>query len=338
MVQEQTCEGFIVWENRLGEGDGERAPGHALTSCGEAYIPPFMTTAGTLREPKKTPFDFIYEEQTLAEALAASVRCARQIEFFRGYLPDAAIASIDDFLKLPLSSRVELSMAGRLGELILDPRLIFRSVYPFHQNACTFPFQIVAGDKDLFIRHERMTAILEAAGFPKGGETLVLATPPQFFFASDLCAEIFFEGHHCSIQDISGMDSRAIRRRIDDFGAKIVLLCTDSTEVTRDAIGDDVEAVLTFRGAYAEMAELDATVVDIYTLSEALYLGYRRADERFYHYNHDHFFLERSPQGLLTITTLLWEAMPFIRYQTYDLCRQIDDAEGLFEIRALGEW
>lgn len=297
-----------------------------------------MISEGSKRENRETPFDFTSDEQTLEEALDASVRCARQIDFYRRFLPDTPIGSIDDFQQLPFTSRTELSMASRLGELILDPRSIFRSVYPFHQNVCTFPFQIVAGDKDLYIRHDRMTAILEAAGFSRRGETLVLVTPPHYFFASDLCAEIFFEGHHCSIQDVSGMNSAAIRKRIDDFGAKMVVLCTDAAEVTPEAIGDDVEAVLTFRGAYGDMASLDATVVDVYTLTEALYMGYRLAGEQHYRCNRDHYYVERSPSGLLTVTTLLWEAMPFIRYQTYDTCGQIDDAEGLFEIRAMGEW
>ena len=309
-----------------------------MTSSDETDMPATMASEGASQKTWETPFDLMYEEQTLEEALDATLRCARQVEFYRSYFPDKAINSLEDFRNLPLTSRVDLSMANRLCELILDPRLIFRSVYPFNQNAGTFPFQVVAGDRDLYVRHERMTEVLNVAGFPEGGETLVLATPPQFFFASDLCAEIFFEGHHCSIQDISGMDSKAIGKRIEDFGAQVVVLCTDSTEVTPAVVGNDVQCVVTFRGAYEEMARLDATVVDIYTLTEALYLGYRLGGESSYRYNHDHFYVERSPSGLVTITTLLWEAMPFIRYQTYDSCGEIDDAEGLLEVRAMGEW
>ncbi len=291
-----------------------------------------------LEEELKTPFDYMYEEQTLVEALDATVRCARQIPFFRRYFPEGEITSVEQFAALPLTSRTELSMAAGLSELILGVRHLFRSIYPFNQNVCTFPFQVVAGDGDLVVRHERIMEILETAGLAKGDETLILTGAPQYFFASDLCSEIYFEGYHCSIQDVTGMDAGAIRERIEVFGADVVALCTDSQEITPEAIGDSVKAVLTFRGAYPEMARLDATVVDIYSLTEAQYVGHRRMGERFYRYNHDHFFLERSPCGLLTITNNQWDAMPFVRYQTYDCCGEVDDEEGRFEIEFFGEW
>jgi phenylacetate-coenzyme A ligase PaaK-like adenylate-forming protein len=286
----------------------------------------------------KTPFDEASEEQTLEEALDATVRCARQIAFYRRHLPEGRIGSIEEFAKIPMTSRTDLSRASGLGELILDPRQIFRSVYPFHQNVCTFPFQVVAGNKDLYIRHDRMIDILKTAGCPESGETLLLTGPPHSFFASDLCAEIFFEGHHCSIQDITGMDAAAIRDRIETFDAEMVVLCTDSRQVTLEALGDGVRAVLTFNGAYPELGRLDATVVDIYSRTEAPYLGHRLAGERFYRYDPDHFFLERAPSGNVVITNLLWEVMPLIRYRTYDTCGALDDAEGLIEVACFGEW
>lgn len=279
--------------------------------------------------------------QTLIEALDATVRCARGIGFWRERLPDRPIASVEDFAALPLSSRVELSRASGLGELIVSPQWIFRPTYPFHQNVCTFPFQVVAGEQDLVSRHDRMKALLAAAGRGEGCETLILASPPQFFFASDLCAEIFFEGHHTSIQDVTGMDATAIRRRIEIFGAKLVVLATTSSAICAAAFPREVEAVITFRGGFLpELQRLGpgVRVVDVYTLTEAPYLAWRLAGERFHHYDADQFFVERSPTGLLTFTTLLWELMPFIRYQTYDAVGELRDAEGLVEITTLGDW
>jgi hypothetical protein len=83
---------------------------------------------------------------------------------------------------------------------------------------------------------------------------------------------------------------------------------------------------------------LDAQVVDVYTLTEAPFLGHRYISERFYSYDRDHYFIERSPAGMVTLTTLLWELMPLIRYQTYDVIGDLRDDEGLVEIAAFGEW
>lgn len=287
-----------------------------------------------------TPFDTVHPEQTLEQALDAAVRCARQIPYYRRELPDVAIRSVADFQRLvPMTSRVDLSMAAGLSELITDYRQVFRGVYPFNQNACTFPFQVVAGDKDLLVRHERMTAILDAAGFHEGGESLILTSPAQYFFASDLCAEIFFEGHHCSMQDVTGMDDAALRARIEAFGAELVVLATAEPGISAEAFPEGVRAVVTFRGAYPWLVdELDAEVVDVYTLTEAPYLGHRLAGERLYRYNPDHFFLERAPSGQLAVTSLLWEVMPLVRYRTYDGCGEVRDEEGLFEVTSFGEW
>lgn len=279
--------------------------------------------------------------QTLVEALDATVRCARGVGFWRERLPELTIGSVEDFAAVPLSSRVDLSTASGLSELIMSPQWIFRPTYPFHQNVCTFPFQVVAGEQDLVSRHDRMKALLAAAGHAEGCETLILASPPQFFFASDLCAEIFFEGHHTSIQDVTGMDAAAIRRRIEVFGAKLVVVATASPAICAAAFPPGVEAVITFRAAFLpELERLgpDVKVVDVYTLTEAPYLAHRLAGERFYRYDPDQFYVERSPAGLLTFTTLLWELMPFIRYQTYDAVGELRDAEGLVEITALGDW
>lgn len=288
----------------------------------------------------RTPFDSASPAQSLEEALEASVRCARQLPFYRRELPEGPIGSVEAFQRLvPFTSRVDLSMAAGLSELVTDHREVFRGVYPFHQNATTFPFQVVAGDKDLFVRHDRMTAILEAAGFGEGGETLILTSPPQYFFASDLCAEIFFEGHHCSMQDVTGMDAPALRERIEAFGAELVVLATAEPRIGPDCFPPRVRALVTFRGAYPRLArELAARVVDVYTLTEAPYLGHRLAGERLYRYDPDHFFLERSPSGHVAVTSLLWEVMPLVRYRTYDGCGEVRDAEGLFEVTAFGEW
>lgn len=284
------------------------------------------------------PFDEVHEEQTLVEALDSTVRCARAVDFWKHYLPDGPIESVEDFAALPLASRAELSMASRLNELIIDPRWVFRSTYPYYQNVCTFPFQMVAGEMDLYIRHERMQAILEAVGFEEGGESLILASPPQFFFASDLCAEIFFEGHHCSIQDITGMSEQDIAKRIEDFNAEMIIVATDSRQITPAAIPDSVKGILTFRGDFPELTETKAKVIDIYTLTEFPYLGWREGGEKFYHYTPDHHYVERSPNGLVTVTNLLWELMPLIRYQTFDTIGELDDENGLLEVTSYGEW
>ena len=296
--------------------------------------------ATSMPDPAENPFDLAHPEQSLEEALDATVRCARRIPFYGGALPDVEVREVKDFTGgVPFTSRVDLSMADGLAELITDPRLVFRGLYPFHQNVCTFPFQVVAGEKDLLQRHERMCAILEAVGFAEAAETLVLTSPPQFFFASDLCAEIFFEGHHCSIQDVSELSPSAIRDRIEAFGAELIVLATDSVALPPEAFPDRVRGLITFRGGYAELARaLDVTAVDIYTLTEAPYLGHRMAGERHYRYNGEHFFIERSPAGNVTITSLLWEVMPLIRYQTYDRCGEVRDDEGLVEVTAFGEW
>jgi hypothetical protein len=286
----------------------------------------------------RTPFDEARDDQTLLESLEATVRCARGVPFWRDHLPDRAIASLADFEALPLSSRADLSMAGGLGALVSDPREIFRSTYPFDQTVCTFPFQVVAGDMDLYIRHERMLAILAATGHAERGETLILTSPAQYFFASDLCAEIFFEKQHCSMQDVTGMTPRDIGRRIEAFGAEMVILATESRAIRPEIFPASVDAVVTFRGAYPELAELDARVVDVYGLTEAPYLGHRLAGESGYSFDRNHFYLERAPSGALAITTLLWEVMPLIRYRTYDLVGAIDDDGGRVEITTMGEW
>lgn len=291
-----------------------------------------------MSNPQITPFDEVHEEQTLVEAFESTVRCARAIPFWKEHLPARSIETVDDFTALPLSSRVDLSMADRLGDLIVSPRWIFRSTYPYNQNVCTFPFQFVSGEMDLYKRHERMKAVIDAAGFPDGGESLVLTSPAQYFFASDLCAEIFFEGHHCSIQDVTGMSTEAICTRIEAFEAELVILCTDSPSICPEAFPDSVKGVITFRAAFPELAALDATVIDIYTLTEAPFLGHREITERFYSYDRDHYYIERSPAGMVTITTLLWELMPLIRYQTYDVIGELRDEEGLIGISAFGEW
>jgi len=294
--------------------------------------------APSMSEAYRTPFQDAYDGQTLEEAFDSTVKCARALDFWRDFLPDVTLESLEDFKRLPLASRAELSRATGLRELITDPRWLMRSFYPYNQNVCTFPFQVVAGEEDLILRHERIKAILETTGFDEGGEALILVSPPQYFFGSDLCAEIYFDGPHCNIQDVTGMEAAAIRERIEDFGAQLVIVATDSQEICPDAFPSSVEAVVTFRGAFPELAELDAKVVDVYTLTECPIVGHRLAGERFYGYDHDHYYIERSPAGLITITTLLWEAMPFVRYQTYDTAGEILDAEGEFEVTAFGEW
>jgi hypothetical protein len=285
-----------------------------------------------------TTFELAHDGQSLVEALRATVNCARGLPFYGNRLGDGSIDSLDDFAGLPLTSRVDLSMASGLEELITDPRKIFRSLYPFNQNTCTFPFQVVAGEQDLLLRHERMKALVASAGFEQAGETLILAGPPQFFFASDLCAEILFEGHHCSIQDVTALGEKALRARIEAFGAELVVLATDSPAVTKEAIPPSVRGLMTFRGAYPALGEVDARVVDVYGVTEVPYLGHRLAGERCYQYDKDQFFVERSPAGMVTITTLLWEVMPFVRYQSYDFAGEIDDEQGLFEVLDWGEW
>lgn len=286
----------------------------------------------------RTPFLDAFEGQSLEQALDSNVRCARQLDFWRDFLPDRPIESIDDFVNLPISSRTELSRATHLKELITDPRWLMRSFYPYNQNVCTFPFQVVAGEEDLILRHERIHAILETTGFEDHGEALVLVSPPQYFFGSDLCSELCYQGLHCSIHDVKGMKASDIRERIEDYGSQLVIVATDSPEIRPDAFPSSVEAVVTFRGAYPELATLDAKLVDVYTLTELPIVGHRLAGNPTYSYDHDHYFIERSPSGLLTFTTLLWEAMPFIRYQTYDAAGEILDVEGEFEVAAFGEW
>ncbi len=286
----------------------------------------------------KTPFHGLYDGIELDEMLGLTVRCARGTAYYQRTLPDIEVSSVEDFSRLPFSSRVDLSMVDGLDELIGDPSKIFRSVYPFSQNTCTFPFQVVHGEEDLYRRHERMQKFLELTGYPKSGETLILTSPAQFFFASDFCGEILYEGYHSSIQNIGHLSPEQIRARIDDFGAEIVVLATDDPRLRPELIPERVRALITFRGAYPEMAELDATVIDLYTLTEVPYIGHRLAGDPCYHYDETSFYIERSPRGRLTITTLLWEVMPFIRYETYDLCGRINDAEGYFEVRSYGEW
>ena len=287
-----------------------------------------------------TPLDEAHQGQRLEDALALAVRCARSVPFYRRSIPEVDIRSVDEFASVvPLSSRVDLASAAGLDELVSDVRAIFRSLYPYHQNVGTFPFQVVAGERDLVLRHERMTAVLDAAGFARGGESVILVSPPQYFFASDLCAEIFFEGHHCSIQDVTGMGPPQIAERIEAFGAELVVVATDSPAIVPAAFPTAVRGVITFRGAHGPLArDLEATVVDVYGLTEAPYLGHRVSGERCYRCNPDHFYIERSPAGLLTVTSLLWELMPLVRYQTYDWCGLVDDENGLFEIVAYGEW
>lgn len=285
-----------------------------------------------------TPIDIERTDLSLIERLASSVSCARKVEFYRSSLPQLQIERLEDFAALPLSSRVDLSMATDLRELIVDPRRILRSVYPFYQNAGTFPFQVVNGERDLFARHERMCELFEATGFRSGGETLVLTTPPHFFFASDFCAEILFEEHHACLQNVVHLDPGAIRERIEDFGAELLVLATTDPKLTPEIIPDCVRTIVTFRGGYPEMAELDQEVVDIYTLTEIPYLGFRKKNEPHYSYDPEQFYVERSPAGLLTVTTLFWDLMPFIRYQTYDLCDAVDAEAGTFELTSFGEW
>ena len=283
------------------------------------------------------------EPEALADAsiearLELSVRAARTISFYRDWLPATTIENLDDFHRLPQSSRVDLSMAEDLSELIFDPRRILRSTHPFHQNVCTFPFQVVAGEQDLVNRHHRMVRMVDSLGFGTSGEVLILASPPQLFFASDFSAEILFHGPHCSLQNIVHLDQASLRRRIEDFGAELLVLATTDSKLSPAVIPDCVRAIVTFRGGYPEMAKLDVDILDIYTLTEVPYLGCRVGGERPYRFDPEQFFVERSPSGALTVTTLQWEVMPFIRYQTYDLCGEVDMSSGSFEITSFGEW
>ena len=119
----------------------------------------------------------------------------------------------------------------------------------------------------------------------------------------------------------------------------MVVVATDSSSIRPSAFPASVDAVMTFRGAHPELLSLDAKIVDIYTLTEAAYLGHRvRGEQELYSYNPDHFYIERSKHGLATVTTLLWELMPLIRYQTYDRIGALDDDDGLVEITHFGEW
>ncbi len=286
-----------------------------------------------------TPFDLRQPGQSRIERLAASVRCARAAPFYQRTLPDIEINAVEDLRALPFSSRVKLSMAEHLGEVIIDPRKIFRSVYPFHQNAGTFPFQVVAGERDLYRRHDRMVEMFKATGLAQGSKLLILTGPAQFFFASDFCGEFLFEKHHICLQNIVHFEGEALRRRIEVFKPEVLVLATDSRSVTPAVIPDTIKAIITFRGAYPEVAELeDVTVVDVYTLTEAPYLAYRKRGERFYRFDPDVFHIESSPSGLLTVTTLIWEVMPLIRYQTYDHCGEVDNDRGLVEVLSFREW
>lgn len=286
-----------------------------------------------------TPFDLKRPGQSRIERLAASVRCARAAAFYERTLPDIEINAIEDLEALPISSRITLSMADHLGEIIGDPSKIFRSIYPFHQNACTFPFQAVASEQDLICRHQRMVEMFEDTGMPKGSKILVLTTPAQFFFASDFCAELFFEEHQICLQNITHFDRERLRRRIELFEPEVLVLATDAASVTPAVVPDSVKAIITFRGAFAEMTELEGvTVVDIYTLTEAPYLAHRTGGERSYRFDPETFHLEVSPAGQVTVTTLLWEVMPLIRYQTYDHCGDVDNEQGFFEVLSYGEW
>lgn len=281
--------------------------------------------------------------------LATLVRKAfENIPFFRELygekLPE--IKTLEDFQKMPLTDRCILGKAHSVKDLVISINSIFASIYALQQNHRTFPFQVFETENEITSRHDRISFCIEkATGIQltnpeqkKRERFLILYNQSQAFFSSDLASELGWESYQNALVLLDpSHTSKEVYQKIDYFSPHFLFIPATRPIFQPEWIPASVQGIFTFRQSQPLLynASLE-NLYDIYTLDEFPYIGVQLPGESFYRYDPWNVYIEKSPHGRLTLTSLSWDNFPWIRYASYD---HLEEAtEFIFRLRFLGHW
>ncbi len=253
------------------------------------------------------------DSRTAIPQLQRVVSYVGNIPIFRDIYPQKPqLNSIEDFQRLPLTSRATYARLGRLSDAVQNPWDMTGSLSPWDCNGPCFPTTVLQGAEDEQSLQERAQFLLRQMGLDKKERVTFLTGPHQIYAASELAEILIYLDHPCQIVPVGRNSADSFRENLSPHEPRTVFLCLDAS-ANMPELPASIRNVATFNlrtGLAGPFRHYD-----ILRLDEIPLLGVSNGDGE-YQCPSGHFFLEESDKGDLVITTVKHSCMPFIRYDT----------------------
>jgi hypothetical protein len=246
----------------------------------------------------------------LIELLDNVVKASSRTSFYSSRMNGVkSIASLDDFLRLPVTSLPEYR-AQRLADVLADSSRV-QWIVGAYRGQEPSSVAVAEGAEESVNRFDLLTDAVKGQLPDLEGKSCAIVTSPQRrYFAAETGTILIHAGIPSHVFVDRGAERTYERLRLVRPDILVIL----SDELNENALPSGIELCITFRQSHRLTRYPQ---LDIYLVDEPGFLG-QSTDCRNYTLNRDMYYFETSAAGNLVVTSLYNRVQPILRIETLD--------------------